>query len=380
MSRIITIWLTVIAIIGFTHFGFIRKESVPISALHLLGQYEVPNGQLFKNTTIGGISGIDYNPITDEYLLISDDRSAYNPVRYYTAKILFTQARIDTVQFFNIQYLLQEDGNVYPDFKTNPALTPDPEAIRYNPNSKQLVWINEGERFKKQDQVVLQDPAININSLEGNYLGIFSTASNTIMYENEIGPRQNGAFEGLTFADDYKSLYASIEEPLYQDGSRADVIKTNALVRIYKYDVATKKNLAQYAYELEPVAFPSVPATAFKTNGISEILFIEENKLLVMERSFSTGRKACTVKLFISDLSHASNVISVNSLIENPTVRLIKKKLLLNMDELGIYIDNIEGVTFGPRLSNGHQTLLFVSDNNFSALQKTQFLLFEVIP
>ena len=49
------------------------------------------------------------------------------------------------------------------------------------------------------------------------------------------------------------------------------------------------------------------------------------------------------------------------------------------MDDLGIYTDNIEGVTFGPTLPNGHKTLLFVSDNNFTAIEKTQLLLFEVI-
>ena len=55
------------------------------------------------------------------------------------------------------------------------------------------------------------------------------------------------------------------------------------------------------------------------------------------------------------------------------------KKLLLNMDNLGIYIDNIEGVTFGPTLPNGHKTLLFIADNNFTQIEKTQLLLFEVI-
>ena len=55
------------------------------------------------------------------------------------------------------------------------------------------------------------------------------------------------------------------------------------------------------------------------------------------------------------------------------------KKLLLNMDALGIYTDNIEGVTFGPTLPNGHRTLLFVADNNFNFVEKSQLLLFEVI-
>ena len=48
------------------------------------------------------------------------------------------------------------------------------------------------------------------------------------------------------------------------------------------------------------------------------------------------------------------------------------------MDSLGFYIDNIEGVTFGPTLPNGNKTLIFVSDNNFLPIEKTQFLLFEI--
>ena len=107
---------------------------------------------------------------------------------------------------------------------------------------------------------------------------------------------------------------------------------------------------------------------------------MDNHKLLTVERSFSWGRLACTVKVFEADLMKASDVASVASLKENPPSNLVQKKLILNMDSLGIYIDNVEGVTFGPRLPNGHQTLIFVTDNNFSPLEKTQFLLFEVIP
>ena len=39
-------------------------------------------------------------------------------------------------------------------------------------------------------------------------------------------------------------------------------------------------------------------------------------------------------------------------------------------------LDNVEGMTFGPRLRDGRRTLLLVSDNNFAATQFTQFLLF----
>lgn len=50
------------------------------------------------------------------------------------------------------------------------------------------------------------------------------------------------------------------------------------------------------------------------------------------------------------------------------------------MDSLGVYVDNVEGVTFGPVLPNGHRTLVLVADNNFQLLEKTQFFVFEIVP
>ena len=100
--------------------------------------------------------------------------------------------------------------------------------------------------------------------------------------------------------------------------------------------------------------------------------------MLVLERSYSTGHLNCTIKVFIADLNQATDI--TNLPLKNNAGKFIpiSKKLLLNMDELGIYIDNIEGVTFGPDLPNGHKTLLFIADNNFSSSQVSQLLLFEV--
>ena len=37
-------------------------------------------------------------------------------------------------------------------------------------------------------------------------------------------------------------------------------------------------------------------------------------------------------------------------------------------------VDNLEGMTWGPKLPNGERSLILVSDNNFSATQVTQFV------
>ena len=348
-----------------------------IKELRYLGEYIIPHNTQFKSTTVGGLSGIDYDKENDLFYIISDDWSLTNPARFYTAK-LFLSNKIDSVQFLDVQYFLQQDGSVYPNAKQNPYRTPDPEAIRYNPLSKTIAWNSEGERFIVGDSIVLQDPAIRIISKDVHQLDSFLLPTQVHMYREEKGLRRNGTLEGLSFGDGYKTLYVSIEEPLYEDGPRAGRGDSTAIIRIIKYNVDSKKQLGQYAYQVDAVVRDPVPANGFKINGVSEILEISKNKLLIVERSYSFGRTDCNIRVYIGDLSNATNIAGLASLKDakfNPT----KKKLLFNMDTLGMYISNVEGVSFGPQLSNGNETLIFVADNNFRATEKTQFLLFEII-
>ena len=360
--------------------NIVNAQSVSINQLKFLSEYEITHNLSFKGTTVGGLSGIDYDKNKQVYYMISDDRSAVNPARYYTAKIFFTPKKIDSVVFVDVTTFLNAENKPYPNSKQDPAHTPDPEALRYDPITKQMFWTSEGERIVNQKDTVLENPSITIIHPDGKYIDTFPLPENLRMKAIEKGPRQNGTLEGLTFADNYKTLFVNLEEPTYEDGPRADVQKNNAWIRIFKYDIATKKNTAQYAYELDPVAYPAVPENAFKINGIPDILSLGDNKLLVIERSFSTGRLACTIKVFLVDLTDASNIINTASLKNSPAKHPLIKKLLLNMDDLKIYTDNIEGVTFGPDLPNGHKSLIFIADNNFNPLEKSQVMLFEVIP
>lgn len=352
--------------------NIVNAQSVAINQLKFLSEYEITHNLSFKGTTVGGLSGIDYDKNKQVYYMISDDRSAVNPARYYTAKIFFTPKKIDSVVFVDVTTFLNAENKPYPNSKQDPAHTPDPEALRYDPITKQMFWTSEGERIVNQKDTVLENPSITVIHPDGKYIDTFPLPENLRMKAIEKGPRQNGTLEGLTFADNYKTLFVNLEEPTYEDGPRADVQKNNSWIRIFKYDIATKENTAQYAYELDPVAYPAVPENAFKINGIPDILSLGDNKLLVIERSFSTGRLACTIKVFLVDLTDASNIINTASLKNSPAKHPLIKKLLLNMDDLKIYTDNIEGVTFGPDLPNGHKSLVFIADNNFNPMEKSQ--------
>ena len=349
-----------------------------IKGLRLIGQYEIPYNFHFRNTTVGGLSGIDYDARRDQYYLICDDRSDKNPARYYVAKIHVSSQAIDSVAFTGVTYMRQPDGNLYPNSKQDPLRTPDPEAMRYDPKTNTLAWTSEGERILGATGNILEDPAVYFIDMVGKFIDSLGLPANLKMRTEAKGPRRNGTLEGICYADNYQSLYVSVEEPLFEDGPSADTQENNAYTRIYKFDVKTRQCMAQYAYKLSPVAYPAVPENAFKINGIPDILSLGKNKLLVIERSFSTGRLPCTIKLFVADLAGATN-ISNQSLLNPGSFVPATKSLLLNMDDLGIYTDNIEGVTFGPNLPNGHKTLLFIADNNFNPLEKAQVLLFEVL-
>ncbi|MBS1491328.1 MAG: esterase-like activity of phytase family protein [Bacteroidetes bacterium] len=364
--------LGLIILIFVTSYSGSAQPTTSVTQLRFINEYVIDFGHPFKGTTLGGLSGIDYNKKTDTYSLICDDDEAH----YYQAKIYFTIRGIDSVRFTDVIYFLTAEGQrIQPVKKTGGEV--DPESIRINVPAQTIFWTSEGKRSAQQRSI---DPAVYQSKINGEWLGKLSTPENAKMSAGEKGTRNNGAFEGTTFADDYKTYFVSLEEPLYQDGPRATLTPTNSWVRFYKYHVPSLKNVAQYAYKLDPIALPAIPQNAFSVNGVSEILSIGPKSLLVMERSFSSGHLGCTIKIFQADLAGASNVSSVSSLAATPPAKEIQKKLILNMDDLKMYIDNVEGFTFGPDFPNGHKSLIFVSDNNFNPLQKTQFLLFEVIP
>lgn len=350
-----------------------QTTSPAVSSLRLLHKYIVPYNLPFAGTTIGGLSGIDYDTANKVYYLICDDRSEKQAARFYTAQIPLSS---DSIIFTGATSLRMPDANVYPSTKN---MAPDPEAMRYNSHTGRLIWSSEGERITDAKDTILKDPGVYEMNKDGSFVDSLYLPATFHMQTIPAGPRKNGAFEGLGFTPDGRYMFVSLEEPRYEDGPRAGFTDTTAYIRLLKYDLHTRLPVAQYAYRLAPVAHHPVPPDKFYVNGVSDILVLSETQLLVIERSFSSGIRDCTIRLFLASLDHSTDVSQINSLQEVKSFAAAKKTLLLNFDSLHTYIDNVEGMTFGPRLPNGHRSIVFVADNNFSEKEETQFYLFEVI-
>lgn len=348
-----------------------------INRLTFIGQYTLPHKMQVNGTTLGGLSGIDYNPSKKEYYLICDDRSDINPLRFYTIKIDFSENGIENVRPEKATSFTA-NGKLYHNRKQDSLNVPDPEALRFHPKTGEIFWSSEGERTVKKDHSILTNPLLSISTLSGALKDTLPLPPNMRMSAAANGPRNNGVFEGLCFSPDYKTLFVSVEEPLYEDGPRAGLYDSSAWVRIIQYDVASKKPVAQYAYKIDPVVQEPISEGLFVVNGVTDILAINDHQLLVTERSFSTGRLGNNIRTYIAELTGAQNVAGITSLQQTPPQAPLKKIPLLNFDTLGILVDNVEGASFGPRLANGKRSLIFVTDDNFSAQQKTQFLLFAI--
>jgi len=353
--------------------------SPEINELRFISEYDLPNGMQLKKTVVGGLSGIDYDPSKGIYYLICDDPGSKGPARYYTARIFISDKGIDGVQIVDVIPLLSPNGEPYADITKDRIHSADVEALRYDAKRDELVWSSEGQRFIRDGKQELQDPSIVIMQKSGKYKDSFALPANMHIKATENGPRHNSVFEGISFDENHSHVYVSVEEPIYEDGPRAGAFDSTAWVRILKFNRKLRQCVAQYAYQVDAVPYAANPPGAFKVNGISDILYIGNDKFLVIERAWSTGRAPSDVRVYLADGRYAED-ISATTLDITPVKKPMTKKLLVDMSTLNRFIDNIEGVTFGPVLANGHRSLVFVADDNFAATQKSQFLLFEILP
>lgn len=344
----------------------------PIEGLRFIGQQIVPTGTQQLGTTVGGLSGIDYDRNSGTYYAISDDRSQFNSARFYNLSLDFDENGFYGVNFNSVQTLKRssaEGGGTFP------ALTVDPESIRLDSSSGTLYWTSEGER-RVTPTTVLQNPFVREMSTSGDFVRELSTPAKYNPTTGPEGIRQNLAFESLTLSTDGNKVYAATENALFQDGPAATTT-TGSPARILSFDKATGAAGAEYVYNVGPVIDTPIPADAFATNGLVELLATGPNNFLSVERSFSTGI-GNRIRIYNVSLAGATDVSALSALtgLETP----VSKTLLLDLDGLGIVLDNIEGITLGPTLPNGKQSVVLVSDNNFSGTQFTQFLAFQAVP
>lgn len=343
-----------------------------VESVRLIGEQLIPNDLKVDGFVVGGLSGVDYDPASGTWYFLSDDRGAS---RFHTAELKYDAASFSSAQIRSSVTLKDEGGKPYPSSDPAPVGTvADPESFRVDPLDGALWWSSEGDRAKSLD------PFVASMGKDGRMTTHLPSPPMFKMFPAEDkGSRNNATFEALSFAADGKSLWVGMEAPIYEDGP-LPTLSAGAVSRLTQYDRAGNI-LRQVAYPID--ALPAAPAAGkFADNGVSEMLAINDHQFLVTERAGVQGADGVFVnyiRLYQIDTAGATDVRAIASL-SGADYKPVQKRLVLNLNTLGLKkMDNIEGMAWGPKLANGNDTLVLVSDNNFNtSSQITQVLAFEV--
>ncbi len=350
-----------------------EERLFPNLSLEFLGEYQLPK-QTFEQTPVGGLSALTYDRQTDRFYILSDDRSQGAPARFYTLQLSLSSSeignpKIKTVKIENVTVLKNQQGKPYL------PQTIDPEGIALSPRG--TVFISS-EGVPKRSI----DPFIGEFDLETGQL----QQTLPIPQRFLLGKQPNGSprgvvnnlgFEALTISststlkDDPFRLFTATESSLTQDTGQTDLGQKP--VRLLHYvinSIGIPVLIAEHLYLLDQ------PPKGTVVNGLTELLALnQEGTWLSLERTF--GLFGNGAKIFTVVNANASDTSSVARLTENlGEFNPLPKKLLLDLSQLDIELDNLEGMTLGPQLADGTQTLILISDDNFNEIQVTQFLLF----
>ncbi|MFJ8659929.1 esterase-like activity of phytase family protein [Streptomyces sp. NPDC093795] len=338
----------------------------------LLGEKIVPHKFDFLGTTVGGLSGVDRDRCTGEYVFISDDRSFLQHARFYTARLDVDADGVHSVAFTGTRPFRQADGSVYPSPALGDGKAVDPEEIRVDPLDCRYWWGQEGDRPAVSGPPVIQ-PSIEISDPDGAHRGSLRLPENYAITA-ERGPRRNQAVEALTFGARGKMVTSAVEGPLLQDGPVPDLTQ-GALVRVTQ-QTRGGRVLGQFAYPIEKIFAESDPDSPWGPDtGVPSLLAFPDDpdRYLVLERTWVAG-SGYKIRLYDATTRGATDVRSVDALAGQRVVPM-RKKLVADFHTLGLStVDNTEGMTWGPVLPSGERSLILVSDDNFDKDAVTQIV------
>jgi hypothetical protein len=384
MTRIACSWTLALILATFTASSAARAD------IELIAQGAIPGDRTdlsgltdrlsdgTPHNALGGMgSAIAYTGKGDVYVLLADrgpkDGSTPYRCRVQTMKIVVTGKKLEaTLQATTL--LSDEKGNNFIGFQgalgkagAGP-LRLDPEGIRWSPHATFYVSDEYGPyiyEFNGQGKRVASLPVPRRFQVPA------PNADPKLELElNKTGRVPNRGMEGLAITPDGRKLIGIMQSPLIQDGGRKG---TN--VRLLEIDLSTR-GTREFLYEL-----------AGAHTGVSEIVAVNDQEYLVLERDGAKSDKAPFRKIFKISLAKASDISALETLpmagVPNGVVPASKTEFFDFLDpRFGLAGPDmpvkIEGLAFGPDLPDGRHLLLATSDNDFQPKQPVRLFGFAV--
>lgn len=243
----------------------------------------------------------------------------------------------------------------------------DPEGIRLSANGNTVFISDEYGPYIYMFNRATGLRARTISLPAALAVATKSAAGATEIAANTSGRVANKGMEGLAISPDGTMLYGFMQSALAQDGG--DGARINRIVQINLATGATK----QFAYD-------NYLSDTGKTYGSSEILALNSNEMLVLERDGKgrgDGSKAVLKRIYKINLAGATDISGKSgeaALLPYAVGKILFLDIVTALTNAGITAKQIpaklEGMAFGPDVVVGGETrhtLYIANDNDFLA-------------
>ena len=163
-------------------------------------------------------------------------------------------------------------------------------------------------------------------------------------------------------------LWTANEEALKSDGALSTT-RSGSWVRIQEFGGDDFAPGGQYAYRTEPIRAMS-PFITVERSGLVDLLALPDGRVLSLERELGGFLPSFRTRVYMLDFSAATDVSALPSLTAGGFTP-VRKTLLWQSVFL---TNNFEGITLGPRLSDGTYSVLLVSDDGAGESRQRQDL------
>ncbi len=366
--------------------GSIPGDATDLSGLTGDVCSSVDNTQCAPHNRLGAFgSGLAYTGYANTYIAVNDrgyfdgrttadykDRFQVLRITVDPATGVVKPALLDTRLFTNeADAAFVGQSGAYNTVNPLNALRFDPEGVRVATDGSLYVSDEYGPYIFHFDR---DGKLIERISIPAKFLidNPSATGVNELPPGNTSGRQSNRGMEGLAISPDGKTLFGIMQNALIQDGAlNASNSRRGINNRILKIDLATGAT-AEYVYQLYN-----------RSNGVNEMVAINDHEFLLVERDGNPGAAAAFKKIVWMDITGATDVS--NDVLPQTGQTVVSgdhagqdfipaaKSVFIDLLDpaFGLsgasFPEKIEGLAWGPDLDNGNHLLLVTSDNDLVA-------------
>lgn len=333
----------------------------------------------------GGLSAMEYSGEGNRFWLLADRGAGDGEVTYrcrYHEAELTVDPEHHTIKCELVATRLLSAPNGEP--IVGSAVADEAHLVSTDPNHQWTALDLEGIRRLPDGKLLLSDeygPHVLIADLSGKVQEEYPVPEKFLRRaRTEGGFRTRGVaynrgLEGIAITPSGNRVLTMPQSPLVQDSVEYKGMSLGVNCRCIVYG-AHHECVREIVYQMDS-----------KRNGLSEVLAIDEDRFLVLERDGKAGLEAKEKKIYLADMRGATDVCDIESLPETGLpqgVVAMKKTLLIDLLDPRFGLggerakEKAEGLCWGPKLEDGRQTLWVCYDNDFDSANQTEFDCFAI--